>query len=78
MKRKEVNEYRFELCLIGLGEDADDALQWAVEQLNNRNTEVVDGEIVYQEVASPYDSKEIEEETVLVKPEEWLTVIPEA
>ena len=78
-KYDEVNEYRFELKLVGLGTNADKALKWAVEQLNNLNTEVVDGEIVYEEIEKTYDSREFDEEQeVLVKPDEWLSVIPEA
>lgn len=78
-KYDEVNEYRFELKLVGLGTNADMALKWAIEQLHNLNTEVVDGEIVYEEIEKTYDSREFDEqEEILVKPDEWLSVIPEA
>ena len=64
-----MNEYRFQLQIIGVGEDEDDALNWALQQLGKKNTDVLEGEIVDEEY---FDSD------TSIKPDEWVTVIPEA
>ena len=73
--KRTINEYRFQLNIIGLGVDEDEALTWALQQLGERNSDVLEGEIVFEMVEETDEYLEYE---VLVKPDEWVTVIPEA
>lgn len=73
--KRTINEYRFQLNIIGLGVDEDEALTWALQQLGERNSDVLEGEIVFELVE---ETDEYLESEVLVKPDEWVTVIPEA
>tara|TARA_R100000234_G_scaffold119989_2_gene104710 strand:- start:2862 stop:3098 length:237 start_codon:yes stop_codon:yes gene_type:complete len=73
--KRTINEYRFQLNIIGLGVDEDEALTWALQQLGERNSDVLEGEIVFELIE---ETDEYLESEVLVKPDEWVTVIPEA
>jgi|TARA_R100000329_G_C7421704_1_gene148170 hypothetical protein len=73
--KRTINEYRFQLNIIGLGVDEDEALTWALQQLGERNSDVLEGEIVFELIEETDEGLESE---VLVKPDEWVTVIPEA
>mgnify|MGYP003625984299 FL=1 len=68
-----MNEYLFQLQVIGLGADEDDALHWALQQLGKKNTDVLQGEIVYEMV----EDKEQLDSDAMIKPDDWLTVTPE-
>ena len=46
--KRTINEYRFQLNIIGLGVDEDEALTWALQQLGERNSDVLEGEIVFE------------------------------
>tara|TARA_R110000824_G_scaffold67977_4_gene176089 strand:+ start:3608 stop:3838 length:231 start_codon:yes stop_codon:yes gene_type:complete len=72
--KKRMNEYRFQLQIIGLGEDEDEALNWALQQLGEKNTDVLEGEIVFEMIG---DEEYFDSDTS-IKPDEWVTVIPEA
>ena len=73
--KRTINEYRFQLNIIGLGVDEDEALTWALQQLGESNSDVLEGEIVFELIEETDEGLEAE---VLVKPDEWVTVIPEA
>ena len=73
--KRTINEYRFQLNIIGLGVDEDEALTWALQQLGERNSDVLEGEIVFELIEETDEGLESE---VLVKPDEWVAVIPEA
>ena len=73
--KRTINEYRFQLNIIGLGVDEDEALTWVLQQLGERNSDVLEGEIVFELIEETDEGLESE---VLVKPDEWVTVIPEA
>jgi len=69
-----MNEYRFQLQIIGVGEDEDDALNWALQQLGKKNIGVLEGEIVFEMIGDEGHC----DSDASIKPGEWVTVIPEA
>ena len=75
LTKKKINEYRFQLNIIGLGEDEYEALTWALQQLGERNGDVLEGEIVFEMVE---ESDQYLESDSAAKPDDWVTVIPEA